>query len=372
MGSLNMTSASLQFGIEIELLLGGRKKGHSSWKSIANDLSKRLAAAGIANHINEAGDKAVEHYREWSIVREITIPNQPAKGLWGIEIVSPIYPATWYWATDLEMIFSTLKHSFVIAPSGNCSTHIHVSATPLPLNSMELSSLAKAALYFEPALDQLVPTDRRGSTAYWCQSNRASIALKSLGLGDCLGMIDAAVYLTPPSTASSSSSGGSNSPLDGGPSSSEQAATRAVVETMNLFPAASAYGKAHGKKHNFIRGKVYKWDFTGMLPRSSASSSSSSSRDGTMTPARGTVEFRQPPGSGSAEDAKGWVSLVLAFVAGVTTGSGSSGWSASGGMGVGGEGGSVEELWGVVVSGASVLGWEGVGAADGIFANRGM
>lgn len=81
MGSLSATSASLQFGIEIELLLGSRKKVHPSWKSLANDLSKRLMAAGIANHINDGGDKAVEHYREWSIVREVTIPNQPAKGL---------------------------------------------------------------------------------------------------------------------------------------------------------------------------------------------------------------------------------------------------------------------------------------------------
>ena len=81
---MNMTSmshASLQFGIEIELLLGGRKKAHSSWKSLANDLSRRLAVAGIANHINDGGDKAVEHYREYSIVREVTIPNQLAKGL---------------------------------------------------------------------------------------------------------------------------------------------------------------------------------------------------------------------------------------------------------------------------------------------------
>lgn len=76
-----MSHASLQFGIEVELLLGGRKKAHSSWNSLANDLSRRLAAAGIANHINDGGDKAVEHYREYSIVREVTIPNQLAKGL---------------------------------------------------------------------------------------------------------------------------------------------------------------------------------------------------------------------------------------------------------------------------------------------------
>lgn len=107
MGSLHMTSASLQFGIEIELLLGGRKKAHSSWNSLANDLSKRLAAAGIANHINEGGDKAVEHYREWSIVREVTIPNQPAKGLCMLSFSplplcnSPSYPSvTQYFLTE--------------------------------------------------------------------------------------------------------------------------------------------------------------------------------------------------------------------------------------------------------------------------------
>lgn len=275
-----------------------------------------------------------------------------------------------------------------MGPSGNCSTHVHVSATPSPLGAAELCSLAKAALYFEPALDQLVPADRRASTAYWCQSNRASIVLRALGLGDCLGLIDAAAYLTPTSSAlkvgpsavspssshfspsssfSSSSTGSNGSPEAGlgrglGSVEGELAATRAVVETMNLFPAASAYGKAHGKKHDFIRGKVYKWDFTGMLPHHSHSSSSSS------TPARGTVEFRQPPGSRCAEDAKGWAALALAFVAGVTA----PGWLASGGMGMrmGAEGGSVEELWAVVVAGASALGWEGVGAAGGIFAQR--
>lgn len=76
-----MSQISLQFGIEIELLLGGRKKAHSSWKGLANDLSKRLTAVGISNHVNDGGDKAIEHYREYSIVREVTIPNQLGKGL---------------------------------------------------------------------------------------------------------------------------------------------------------------------------------------------------------------------------------------------------------------------------------------------------
>ena len=70
-----------QFGVEIELLIGSRKKTHANWKSLARDLSKRLAKAGIANHVNEAGDKSRDNYSEWSIVQEVTIPSQPGKSL---------------------------------------------------------------------------------------------------------------------------------------------------------------------------------------------------------------------------------------------------------------------------------------------------
>ncbi len=72
---------SFQFGIELELLLGCRKKAHSNWKSLAKDVSKRLLKAGIKNHIDEGGEKAEKNYREWSIVQEVTIPSNPAKNL---------------------------------------------------------------------------------------------------------------------------------------------------------------------------------------------------------------------------------------------------------------------------------------------------
>lgn len=226
-----------------------------------------------------------------------------------------------------------------------------MSGTPLPLESAELAALAKAALYFEPALDALVPLNRRGSSAYWCQSNRANPSLKKLALQDCLAMVDAAVYSasgpSDPSDASSPSSSSSGS-INGSGHGSDT--VRAIVQMMNLFPAASAYGKCHGKKHDFIRGKVFKWDFTGMLPRPGA------------TPARGTVEFRQAPGSMNAEEAKGWVVLALAFVAGTT---GPAPWESST------EGGaSVEELWEVLGAGAAVFGWQDLGAAEGVFARR--
>lgn len=244
----------------------------------------------------------------------------------------------------MELIFSTIRRYFIMVPSPHCSTHIHVSATPVPMSPTELSALAKAALYFEPALDQLVPADRRASTAYWCQSNRDSVALRSLSLQDCLVMVDAALDL--PAAPMSSE------PVD-------HELTRALVGSMNLFPATSTYGKAHGKKHDFVRGKVYKWDFSRMLPRSSHSKGSS------VSLSQGTVEFRQPPGSRSAEDAKGWITLVLALVAGATK---TTSWAPLSATGV--EGATIAELWTLVVTGASILGWDGVGDAAGIFSKR--
>lgn len=89
-----------------------------------------------------------------------------------------------------------------------------------------------------------------------------------------------------------------------------------------------------------------------MLPRGKGDSASG----------RGTVEFRQAPGSMSAEEAKGWVTLALTFVAGVTV----SGFTALDGM----EGACLEELWETLKTGADILGWEGLGAVETIFATR--
>ncbi|KAK3311857.1 putative amidoligase [Apodospora peruviana] len=326
---------SFQFGVEIELLLGSRKKTHPNWKSLARDLSKRLLKAGIANHINDGNDKSHENYREWSITQEITIPSQPAKNLWGLELVSPIYPVYAYWSSDLETIFSVLHASFTLAASSHCSTHVHVSGTPTPLSAAELSALAKAALYYEPALDRLVPPSRRGSAAYWCQSNRANPSLQQLGLAECLATLDHVI-----------------DPDDGITGN-----VRNIVEAMNLFPANSAYGRAHGKKKDFMRGKVYKWDFTGMLP-----SSNSSSVQGA---GRGTVEFRQPPGSLVADDASGWITLAVAFVVGaMAVGPRLGGADVNGGA-------SPEELWALLASGAEALGWESLGAVEGLFERMG-
>ncbi|KAJ9158209.1 hypothetical protein NKR19_g3566 [Coniochaeta hoffmannii] len=313
-----MDDQSFQFGVELELLLGSRKNPHANWKSLAKDLSKRLLKAGIPNHVNDSNDKSAANYTEWSIVQEATIPSQPAKSFFGLELVSPIYPAYSYWASDLQTIFSVLHAHFALIPSPHCSTHVHISPISSPFSVTQLSSLSKSILYFESPLDLAFPQDR---TSYWCQSNRLNPSLSQLSLSQCLSAVN------------STSADDNNSP-------------RGIVELMNLFPATSAYGRAQRKKRDFVRGKVYKWDLTGVLPG-----------------ARGDVEFRQAPGSVEAGEAAGWITLAVAFVAGAVR---------DGVVGVGEgtdeeEGATVEELLGVLRVGAGLVGWEGLGDVEELF-----
>lgn len=236
-----------------------------------------------------------------------------------------------------------------------------MSGTPHPLAADELASLAKAALYFEPALDALVPPERAVGGAYWCQSNRASQALRGYpALSACSAVIDGGVYNGGSDPDSSPASDSSNGLVDGG----QLAGTRAVVEAMNLFPAASAYGRAHGKKADFVRGKVFKWDFSGMLPAAAHGSRPAKSGQPSVpdSAGRGTVEFRQPPGSLTAGQVRAWVTLALALVNGVV-GVGFSAIDLE-------RGGSLDELWAVLAAGAAGMGWGDLGVLEELFAGR--
>ncbi len=76
---------------------------------------------------------------------------------------------------------------------------------------------------------------------------------------------------------------------------------------------------------------------------------------------RGTVEFRQAPGSLVADDAIGWVTLLVAFVAGAV--------SVGPYLGEGHvDGATVDDLWELLSRGGASLGWDSLGAVEGFFA----
>lgn len=259
---------AFQFGVEIELLIGSRSKNHKTWRSLADEISSKLIKAGVPNHVNESAKNSSESYQEWSIVPEVTVPSQAGKGLWGVELVSPILNPPDEWAADLGRLFKTLKSYFTLAASPNTSTHIHLSTSPL-LHPSGVATLAKSSLYFERAIDSLLPKDRRGDS-YWCQRNRTNPFLKPRSMSEvfhhlnyCQGVED-------------------------------------VVHAMNLYPAKSGYGASHGYKADFVHHGVHKWDFTRLL---------------SAGPNGGTIEFRQCPGSRSADEVVTWVLLAVGFAA---------------------------------------------------------
>lgn len=206
--------------------------------------------------------------------------------------------------TDTDNIFSAIQKSSSVQRIPQCSTHVHVSQADRDFTPFQLASLGKAILTYEACFDTLVPKDR--ASAYWCQSNRRNPVLsRCQTIGACLDLLDAAA----------------------------QQGTAAVVEAMCLFPASSAYGRAHGRKKDFVHGKVYKWNFARLLGHDNGR----------------TIEFRQPSGSTCVEDAVGWVLLTLTFVAGATGGGNCIGSLDAGG-------GDRLEFWLLLCHGAGVLG----------------
>ena len=62
MATVAASQLAFRFGVELEFLL-------------------RLAKAGVPNHVNAGNEKSADNYREWSIVREVTVPADVGKGL---------------------------------------------------------------------------------------------------------------------------------------------------------------------------------------------------------------------------------------------------------------------------------------------------
>ncbi|KAF9878080.1 hypothetical protein CkaCkLH20_04656 [Colletotrichum karsti] len=273
---------SFNFGLELELSLTSSKK-HKTWLAMAQDTSSRLTKKGVNNQVKEKVDP---NYRKWSIVQEITIPQHPSKNNWALELVSPIFSLNSPWLADTDNIFSAVQKHCSVQDIPQCSTHIHVSQAGRDFSPHQLAALSKAILTYEACFDSLVPADR--ASAYWCQSNRWNPVLSQCQtLEDCLDLLDVAA----------------------------QHGTPAVVEAMCIFPASSAYGRAHGRKKDFVHGKVYKWNLSRLLGNDHGR----------------TIEFRQPSGSTSAEDAIAWVLLTTTFVAGATGGGNCIGALESGG-----------------------------------------
>ncbi|CAK7225663.1 hypothetical protein SCUCBS95973_005938 [Sporothrix curviconia] len=375
-----MSFVPLKFGVEIELLLG-HKAGtapFASWENLAVTLSRLLARAGVRNHV--AKKSVAETYQEWSLMREVTIPDDPVHARYAVELVSPVFDAGGsQWVADVEAIFAVLDAARMqIHASDRCSTHVHVSTHPHALGETAAMHLAEAVLYYEAALDALVPAHRQTATAagtasYWSHSNRASHMFS--------GIESVSPHVMPTTTIegyvrhchaehkagravplplSLSANTGHEIPLDTCLDivrTCYDLRAFSMDQVMNWMAAGTVYGRARRMATDFVRGKVFKWNFESLYRHGSNTKSSSSSSS--SKPARphrdGTVEFRLPPGSVQASDVGLWVSLAATFVAGALAMEGRQIRSPAG------TGATLGELRDLLEHGQEALGWQDLG-----------
>lgn len=72
------------------------------------------------------------------------------------------------WREHVEVAWECLLQKYHVTSHGSCGTHVHVSLVP-NYNLRDIQRIAASAIYFEAAIEALVPADRRQNV--WVQSN---------------------------------------------------------------------------------------------------------------------------------------------------------------------------------------------------------
>lgn len=169
----------------------------------------------------------------------------------GIELRSPIFvsfPGS-PWRSRLLRTWDYLMNQFYITANERCGTHIHVSIQ-LGYDLDDLKRIAKAAFYFEPAFDALVPPHRRGDVNRYAQNlwlGPLHSDIRSIDRLELLKSIDDITHFA------------------------------TFLRTINPV------------------GRYHSWNFCSIAEHY-------------------TVELRKPPASTTAEKALGWAEVAMAFV----------------------------------------------------------
>ncbi|KAH6632547.1 putative amidoligase enzyme-domain-containing protein [Chaetomium tenue] len=112
--------------------------------------------------------------------RMLTLPIDPRKW-WGVELVSPPMSVSKQWQQEIEMVYKAVCKNFDIWTSDFCGCHVHVSPGPVKTKENDYSvaklvRMAKTSYFWEKALCEFLPPDRREST--YARPNYKSFATK--------------------------------------------------------------------------------------------------------------------------------------------------------------------------------------------------
>ncbi|KAH6855896.1 hypothetical protein B0I37DRAFT_306130 [Chaetomium sp. MPI-CAGE-AT-0009] len=101
----------------------------------------------------------------------LTEPIDPPRW-WGIEVISPPMSVSKQWQQEIEMVYKGISTTFDIWTDEYCSCHVHVSPGPTKAKENDYSlpqlvRMAKGAYFWEKALCDFLPLDRRWNKYAW-------------------------------------------------------------------------------------------------------------------------------------------------------------------------------------------------------------
>ncbi|KAF2745040.1 hypothetical protein M011DRAFT_155896 [Sporormia fimetaria CBS 119925] len=184
------------------------------------------------------------------------------QNLWGMKLLSPVFKfrpgkLETNWVKEISTAWNVLQRSYRLSLNGDCATHISISPCGHRKWLLDdVKRITKTVLYFERAVDAIVPLDRRISV--FCKSNKHR---EDVSLAWLFDLIDKAGSI------------------------------QEVVWVMNGSPT------------DMKTWKNFRWNFCPLL---------------NFGP--GAIEFRQAPSSvGGVNSTAFWINFAVAFVQGALT-----------------------------------------------------
>ncbi|KAI1084045.1 putative amidoligase enzyme-domain-containing protein [Whalleya microplaca] len=187
---------TIGIGIETEFKLRYRdtKRVNSSFRTFARSMAfeHNQAVQATIPRMESLVQNLVDGppHMSWKLVHDPTCETYASP--WGIEMVSPIFRLTRGsgWRTAIQATWKFIQTNYVVMADTTCSTHVHMSIAE-NYSASQLKRLAQAIIYFEPAFEALLPSDRRGNEyarSNWIDNHH--FGYKRLSRADSIALLE--------------------------------------------------------------------------------------------------------------------------------------------------------------------------------------
>ncbi|KAI9764376.1 MAG: hypothetical protein M1840_008514 [Geoglossum simile] len=254
-----------QFGVEIELLVRPKPallefmsqygyeesteyfQARKNRRALHRALAEALSVGGLAAKVDEDEGE----FSTWLVAYDGSI--QESDGFYGLEVISRLLESADNWLAEIDLLWTLLDDFCFIRSDDSCGTHVHTSLRGR-YTLDELKRIAKATVYYEPAITSVMPNERKVSL--WSRSNMSeSTQLR-------------------------------------------QAYDNAQIHGYGyLFDWIDSFEDEEALSNAISPTKAVSWNFKNAVPGGC-----------------GTVEFRRPPQVTSTEATKHWIAFTLCLV----------------------------------------------------------